>query len=659
MKLGDNFLDTIDGITPEPSSKVKGTGGVSFWFKNLGLRILEPAERIDKLVSLKKIYRILPLLIFVFFLVLARVFNLQIIKGDNYLLTSEENRVRIKIQPAPRGLIVDRTGKVIVRNKPGFSIVFTTTDEERLASKNLSREEEVDALSQILGLTVNEIRDKIDDASLKGLPQATIVSELSRDDAIKLESRILPLNRVSLEISPVREYLDPFAFSHLVGYVSEIDADELKELADIGYYPGDSIGKVGVEGKYESNLHGEAGARVYEVDSSFSSFKILSEVPPKAGGEVRLSTDYDLQVSAYYALRDQVIKSGASGGAVVAQDVSNGEILTLVSVPAFDSNLFAGGISNTDYQNILQDTRQPLFNRVVSGEYPPGSTFKMVTASAALEEGVITPDTKLEAPGSINIGEFVFGDWKPEGHGMVNLREAIGESADTYFYKVGGGYSDQVGVGVDNLYKWSKLFGLGEQTGVDLYSEAQGLVPNEEWKLNVKGESWYTGNTYHFAIGQGDILTTPLQVNNLTTTVANGGILFKPSLLLGEVSSNSNVKTQMSKLGKNIIRKGFVSEETLSAVREGMKLACDPGGTAYPLYDVPGFEVGCKTGTSEFGVATADTTHAWLTLFAPFDNPKIAITVFLEGGGEGSHDAGPVMRKIVDHLIEVNSEYVQ
>jgi penicillin-binding protein 2 len=319
----------------------------------------------------------------------------------------------------------------------------------------------------------------------------------------------------------------------------------------------------------------------------------------------------------------------------VVQDVKNGEILALVSWPSFDPTPFATGISESEYQKLLTDPRRPLFNRAISASFPPGSTFKLVTATAALEEKVITPSTLIDDKGFIAVGSFIFKGWAPEGLGLVNLETAIAKSSDIYFYTVGGGYGSQRGVGVEKLADWARRLGLGAETGIDLVGEVSGLVPDEEWKLAARGEPWYIGNTYHMSIGQGDVLVTPLQLNNLVVAIANGGTLFKPFLV--------------KDVPPEILRADVASAETLDLVRQGMRAAASPGGTAYPVYDFK-VAVAGKTGTSETG--GKEKTHAWFTCFAPFESPEIAVTVFLEEGGEGSHDTAPVARQILENYFK-------
>ena len=573
-------------------------------------------------------WRLLPFWLTILFTVgvlAGKLYTLQIAHGRENLLRSDVNRVLSQVIRPERGVVLDRNGEVLARNRPGFNVVLDLPPEA----------DSISNLASALGISQTEILEKAEEALEGGKTSVTVQSGVDRDTALKLEANAGLFPGVSTEVEPVRDYVDGEVFAHLLGFVGQASKEDLEGLAGLGVRGGDKVGKSNLELLNEASLRGETGERLIEVDAFGHRFRTLFEEPAVPGDSITLTVDARLQRAVFGALSEGVDKASAQGGAAVVQDVNTGEILALVSLPSFDPGLFSTGISQVDYQALLSDSRRPLFNRVVSGAFPPGSTFKMVTATAALEEGVITPNTVIDDKGSISVGSFVFRGWALEGLGPVSLIEAIAKSSDIYFYTVGGGYGGQRGVGVEKLAEWSRRFGLGAKTLVDLTSEASGLVPDEEWKLEVRGEPWYIGNTYHISIGQGDMLVTPLQLNNLVVAIANRGTLYRPFLL-------KNVAPE-------VLRSEIASVETLDWVRQGMRAAASPGGTAYPVYDfkVP---VAGKTGTSEIG--TGDETHAWFTCFAPFESPEIAVTVFLEEGGEGSHDAAPVVRKILEAYFE-------
>jgi len=579
-------------------------------------------------------WRLLPFWLAILFAVgvlAGKLYTLQIAHGRENLSMSDVNRVLSQVIRPERGVVLDRNGEILARNRPGFNIVLNLSP----SASGGSEADSTSNLASALGITQNEILEKVEEALEEGKTSVTVKSGVDRDTALKIEANARLFPGVSTEVEPVRDYVDGEIFAHLLGFVGEASEGDLKRLLDLGVRGGDKVGKSNLEFLNEASLRGETGERLIEVDAFGHRFRALFEEPAVPGESVALAIDARLQRVVFETLSEGVDTSEARGGAAVVQKVDTGEILALVSLPSFDPGLFSTGISQTDYQALLSDPRRPMFNRAVSGAFPPGSTFKMVTATAALEEGVITPHTVIDDKGSISVGSFVFHGWERSGLGPVSLITAIAKSSDIYFYTVGGGYGSQRGVGVEKLAEWSRRFGLGAKTLVDLTSEASGLVPDKEWKLESRGEPWYIGNTYHISIGQGDMLVTPLQLNNLVAAIANGGTLYRPFLLKNATPE--------------VLRSNIASAETLDWVRRGMRAAASPGGTAYPVYDFR-VKVAGKTGTSEIG--KGETTHAWFTCFAPYDNPEIAITVFLEEGGEGSHDAAPVARKILEAYFE-------
>lgn len=557
---------------------------------------------------------------------------LQLVHGSLNLEKSEENRVRLELIRAERGVIYDSWGNILVRNQPGFRIVL---DVPQLLGSG-----QVDAtlafLESKLEISAQEVKLQLTSPG-EFYRELSILGGLGRDEVLEVKANLDNLSGVKVVADPVRDYLYPEAMAHVLGYVGEVTRRDL--ILDESLVSGDSVGQVGIESFYDKVLRGINGKRLFETSASGTDVKKIAQKPSVAGSSLTLTLNAPLQEASYQALKSGIARSGATGGAVVVSDPWTGGILALVSFPSFNPNLFARGITEEQYQEISRDPKNPLFNRAVSAVYPPGSVFKLITATAALEEGVVTPETTINDQGSISIGEFVYRDWKLDGHGLVNMTKALGVSCDTYFYTVGGGFGSQPGIGVDKLAAWARLFGLDGVTGIDIPAEVSGLVPDKQWKRRERGGEWFLGNTYHMSIGQGDLLATPLQMNVMTAIVANGGTFYKPYLVAGAGFPL-------------IIRESIASPQTLSVVREGMLAAASVGGTAYPLQ---GFSlaVGGKTGTSEFGEAGSSKTHAWLTAFAPFDDPEIVVTVLLEGGGEGSHDAGPVVREILDSWLEL------
>ncbi len=522
----------------------------------------------------------------VFLVLLAGLVRAQVLEGGYYRSISDGNRVREVLLPAPRGIIFDRNGVALLSNIPAYRLVKCKTSGESCQ-----------------------------------------VNTISRDQAIELQATGIP-NGSDLVVDSARLYLNKETTAHVLGFVSEVTAEELKERTP--YVPGDKLGRGGVEESYEELLRGTRGKELVEVDATGKRLKVLSKVAPTAGQNLELTLDLKLQRAAAKAISDK-----SEGAAVVITNPKTGEILALASNPTFDPNIFTDLSVDSNDRNrtinyLFTDNSRPLFNRAISGTYPPGSTFKIITSSAGLESGKIDQTYTMEDTGVIVIGPYKFGNWKflQDGgtQGVLNIVSAIKVSNDIFFYRLGEK------VGLEGLVKWMQRFGLGAKTGVDLPGEAKGVVPTKSWRDQFAPE-WYLGDTFHLAIGQGKLLVTPLQMNAWTNVIANGGSLCKPHIA-GSASCQD--------LG--------ISKKTISLIKEGMIGACSPGGTAWPLFNfkVP---LACKTGTAEFG-DPENRTHGWLTAFAPADNPKISITVLVEKGGEGSDVAAPIVKKILEEYYK-------
>ncbi len=411
-----------------------------------------------------------------------------------------------------------------------------------------------------------------------------------------------------------RKYVYGEALAHILGYVGEVSQEEIAQVRNLE--PGDIMGKMGVERVGDERLRGVAGAELVETGASGEVLRRLGRREPVSGEEVELTIDAGLQKRVYEILDHRV-------GVVVVTEVETGQVLALVSSPSFNPEAV---------ENYLVRADEPLFNRAVGGVYPPGSVFKLVTAVAGLEEGKISGETEIEDTGEIKIGEFRYGNWYFDQYGRkegwLNIVRALGRSNDIFFYRVG-----QM-VGPMGLADWGRRLGLGQEVGWGLGGEAMGLVPDPEWKEKIKGERWFLGNTYHLAIGQGDIGVTPMQINLLTAAMATGR-LCRPEIVPSVKSKAQNCE--------NI----KISQKTLTLVRQGMAAACAAGGTAFPLFNFSP-AVGCKTGTAQHG-GEGELPHAWITILAPIEKPEIALTVLLEAAGEGSYQAAPVAREILEY----------
>ena len=571
------------------------------------------------------------ILIVIIFLA-GRVAYLDIIKGQYYSDVSKGNRIRLSAIKAPRGKIMDKFGNILVGNASSMDVVVVPHD---LPDNPDDRKKVAKITADILNMDLGNVETALEAQNEKSPDPVLLKENITQDQALILAEKAKDIPGISVENTAIRSYENGIIFAPLIGYDGKITREELKKAQ--GYSFTDYIGKTGLEKYYEKELKGKNGAKQVEVDSKGNVKKNLGTINPEAGGDLFLNIDEGLQKKLYDSITQNLETNGTKIAAAAAIDPRNGGVLALVSVPSFDNNLFARGISNDDYQNIITDKNLPLLNRIVSGEYPPGSTFKPVVASAALAEGTITENTTVnDSSGAINVGNFRFGDWKT--HGVVDVRKAIAESCDVFFYAIGGGYANIKGLGIDLIKKYANLFGMGSATGIDLPGEMSGLIPSEQWKSDKIGERWYIGDSYHSAIGQGFITTTPLQIANYVSAIANGGTLYKPRIV-NRIQKNNK---EMQNIPPVVIRKDFIPADVLKIVREGMRQTVE-AGTAQPLKDLP-VAVAGKTGTAEFG--TDKKTHGWFVSFAPYDNPEIVLVVLSEGGGEGHSTGVPITKDV-------------
>jgi penicillin-binding protein 2 len=591
------------------------------------------AARMEKPFK-KKWFDVLWWVILSFVVILAgRVFFLTVIKGAYYQNVSKGNSIRSVVINAPRGKIFDRSGTVLVNNVPSLDAVIIPA----YVPKDSTKIKEISGkVAAILGMDETDVQTKLENSASNSLNAVLLKENISQDESLTLLEKNNELPGIDIEKTAIRSYVDGPIFSQFLGYEGKIEQKELDQ--NKGYLLTDYIGKEGIEKSYEQYLRGVHGADQVEVDSMGNIKREVGIINSKPGSDLILGIDAGLQKKLYDSLNDILLKTQTKTAAAVAINPQNGEILAMVSLPGYDNNLFAQKISNSDYAKLIQDPNKPLFNRAISGEYPPGSTIKPSIATAALSEGVITPSTIVNGLGGVlNIGSYSFGDWTT--HGPSDVRKAIAQSNDIFFYTVGGGYGNIEGLGMSRMKKWDNLYGLGQSTGIDIGGESNGLIPDEQWKQDTFNEKWSVGNSYHAAIGQGYVTVTPLQLADYIATIANGGTLFKPHIVSQiKKSDGTSIAVQ-----PQIIRSGFVSPDVMNVVREGMRQVVTEG-TAQPLKDLP-VAVAGKTGTAQFG-AGGKQTHGWFVSFAPFDNPQIAMAVLVEGGGEGFTSALPVTKEV-------------
>lgn len=593
------------------------------------------------------------LLILSFSVLLLRLFHLTVVQGHYYRTLADNNRIRELIIHAPRGRLMDRTGKVLTENVKQYRVMGPCEGKDKPCLGRVSEE---------------EAREMI----RKGLPRGTYLEE-----------------------DWVRRYPYGYSTAHVVGYTGEITESELNDeyYSLRKYIPGDRIGRVGAEAVYEEKLRGRDGRELVEVDSAGAVVRTLGKDREVPGTDVQLSLDAGLSETVRTAYPSDSI------GAVIVAKPETGEILAMYSSPSYSPNAFSQGLlSPGEYEAVTLNPDLPLFNRAIGGVYPPGSTFKIVTSIAGLESGAINAQTNVEDIGVITIGtQFRFPNWYflkyGKTDGIVNIVKALQRSNDIFFYKAGEW------IGITNLSTWAKKVGLGKPLGIELAGEASGLMPDPAWKqshftsaedIAARNNDWYVGDTYHVAIGQGYLLTTPLQVNTWTNVIAHGGKVCRPTI--EKISQSKNKQSRCTDIG--------IQKETIDLVTEGMLRACATGGTGWPLFNfsvIPAnagiqspndptgppvvagddkvrIPVACKTGTAEFG-DPKDRTHAWFTAFAPVraeavskigtsdslnseevraqgralsGEPELSVTVLVEGAGEGSDIAAPVAKKVFE-----------
>jgi penicillin-binding protein 2 len=618
-----------------------------------------------------------------FALLAFQSWQMQIVQGERYLQQADRNRFRLVSIDAPRGIIYDREGRLLAGNRPSFTVSIVPADlpeEEEQIFQRLSTLLEIpvssrDVLPSLDRHYLSDSEEYEPEPQMKELAQigrmapfvpVPIKSNVPRDIAFIIEEQRLEWPGVIVEVEPLREYISSTLVSHLIGYVGSIPEQEVGsyiDRRDADYDANDIVGLTGVELIFEDELRGHKGQRHMEVDITGREMRTIGRpLEPVPGHNLILTIDLDLQAVAERALQERITKAGSESGVAIAMNPQTGEILAMVSLPSYDNSLFIGGISEEDYAQLSEDPRHPLVNHAISGLYPPGSTFKIVTAAAGLEEGIVDRRSVLFCPGTIWIPHRFapdnpelaqpFNCWAEDGHRSISVVEAIAQSCDIYFGMLAGGYGEDEGLGQEALHNYARLFGLGQPTGIDLPGENAGLVPDETWKRLAYGETWVTGDTYNVAIGQGFILATPLQILNATAAAANGGRLYTPQLVREIRDVEDNVVRPFS---PELIRELPVSSETIEIVRQGMRGAVTHG-TAWGA-NLGGVGVAGKTGTAEYpGRRDWEgnlPTHAWFTAFAPFDDPEIALVVFVEGGGEGGTVAVPVAAEILSYYFNV------
>ena len=573
---------------------------------------------------------------------LLRLWFLQIIKGPMYRTQSENNRIHLQSIPPFRGLIMDRNGELLVDNRPSYDLYVIPEDIQDPESLFAN-------LKRLISIDSTQFNQKLKRSySGKSFNPVLIKKNISREELAVIEVNLFNLPGVYIEVKPQRNYIyDTFA-SHIIGYLGEISEKQLRSGKYVHNNAGDLIGQYGIEGIWQNDLNGTIGGMQVEVDATGRKLRTISKKLPVPGYNIYLTIDKNLQLIAEDSLKGKT-------GAVVALDPNNGEVLALASSPDIDPNKFIDGINAKEWSSLVNSKDYPLQNRVIRGQYPPGSIFKIIVALAGLQEGIIDPDEELFCSGSYSLGNHTYKCWKRGGHGKVNLHKAIRESCDVYFYKVGKK------IGIDTIAKYARMFGLGRKTGIDLDYEEEGLVPDSEWKLKKYGVPWQQGETISSAIGQSFVLVTPIQMACMISAVFNGGVLYQPRV----VKKVGNKDGDIFEVSPVVHGKVNISPENMELVKQALvAVVNEPHGTA-TIAKIKGITVAGKTGTAQVinleavknlhpdgDIPDEYQDHAWFVAIAPAEDPKIAVAVLIEHGGHGGSASAPVADRLIKEYLK-------
>lgn len=565
-------------------------------------------------------------IIALFFILAMRLWQLQILQGSEYRKLSEENRLRIVRVAAPRGIIYDRNGVALVKNTPYYTVSLNPQTLDQI---------DIPSLAELLQINRDSLKEKLHEQQKRSLYEPIRIKEgLSPKEIAVIEARRSDFPGLAIEVDVSRDYLFGSIGSHLIGYLGKPNEFQARS-SDFRDVPADAfIGQWGIEKLYDKQLRGTPGERIIEVDALGRELGLLREKAAIRGEDLRLAMDINLQKEAEESF-------GGKTGALVALKPDSGEVLAFVSIPSFDPNLFARGIKYEQWEELNENKTLPLLNRALQSQYPPGSTFKIVTAIAALEEGAMAVNSKVTCNGDIAYGRWHFGCWRKTGHGTLSLHRALVESCDVYFYEAGKK------LGIDKIAAYARALGLGRETGLKLVRERSGLIPDTKWKQEKRRQPWYLGETFNASIGQGYVAATPFQMAQMTSTVANGGYIYRPSLLMLESKPEPVGKLKIGQETFDIVKKalcGVVNESggTGWSAKSSMVTICGKTGTAQV--------VGLRKESKYLSDVQKD--HAWFVAFAPYETPEIALSVMVEHGGHGGAAAGPIAKRAIEAYMK-------
>lgn len=584
------------------------------------------------------------LLLVILVVYIARMWQLQVLQGAVYRYQSENNRIRLEDIPAPRGIIYDGNGVPLVENRPAYHLLLIREDVQDL-------DQTIRELARLCERNPEDFHAIIEtNRQVPKFMPIRLAADLDRDCLARIEAQRIRLPGVMIQLEPKREYRWNGSAAHLIGYLSEITEGELKLEKYEGYFPGEDVGKFGVEGAFEKYLHGKRGGRQVEVDAVGRRIRLLDEVLPIPGRNLWLTVDMAVQKVAESCLEGH-------DGAIVAVDPRDGAVLAFASSPGFDQEKFIRGLRKEEWQALVKDPHHPLLNRCSGAAYPPGSTYKPFVALAGLQEGMVNAETSFHCPGYLSFANRKYRCWRDHGHGSMAVERAIIQSCDVYFYQTG------MKLGVDRIAQYSNMFGLGERTGIGLHGEHPGLIPTSWWKRQAVGVPWQKGETLSIAIGQGFNLTTPLQLTLAYAAIANGGKLWQPYVVKRIEGNSAN---EIDEIRGKLRRRIPVDSRYFDLVRRGLLgVVEDERGTAHASRD-KSFLMAGKTGTAQVvGLAEGanrkllakmarrkERDHAWFVGYAPANDPRIVVTALVEHGGHGSSAAAPLVRKVIAAYLE-------
>jgi penicillin-binding protein 2 len=567
------------------------------------------------------------------------LWHLQVRDGAYYRDLSENNRTRSVILEPARGLVYDRHGVLLANNVPSFGLYVTLEDVK-------DRNQLVERLVNLIGLDETVLRKKLSERASKLVPRK-LKGGLTLQEAAIIEAHRLDLPGVMVQADSRRNYTAGMTAAHVIGYVGEVSADQLEKAESADLHQGSLVGQYGVEKAYDRFLRGKAGQKMIEVDALGHEKRTVMVQRPEAGDDLYMTIDIRLQKLAEGLL-------GEEAGAIVALDPTTGEVLALASRPAFDPNLLSRELTAKQWEAIVQNETHPLTNRATQGQYPPGSTFKIVMAAAALESNTISPSTKVRCLGGFPFGNRVYRDWKAGGHGLMDVSQALVDSCDVFFYTVGQR------MGIDTIATFAEEFGLGQETGIELPSERVGIVPSTTWKEKAKGQAWLPGETISASIGQGYVIVTPLQMAHLIATVANDGVSFRPRLIRAVMERATGQRQEIPAVANG---KLTVRPETLELIREALAGVVTRGTATRAKSSL--VSIAGKTGTAQTAALRTGPEkdipkklrdHAWFVSYAPVERPRIAVAVLVEHMGHGGSAAAPLAKQMIEAYMTFSNQ---